>query len=112
MIIRFGFLAVLVTAAAAALYEYEDGGSPFDWLHSILTGMSVAVATAASILTVCGLRACTNGALRDSLAKCGANARNCVNAAKCLSRGKRAKWSSCQGKYTTNPPTLHLSQGW
>ena len=38
MIIRFGFLAVLVTAAAAALYEYEDGGSPFDWLHSILTG--------------------------------------------------------------------------
>ena len=66
---RVGFFAALVTAASAALFEYEDGGSPFDWLHSILTGMTVAVATAASILTVCGLRACTNGALRDTLAQ-------------------------------------------
>ena len=52
---RIGFLAAPVSAAAAALYEYEDGASPFDWLHSILTSMSVTIATAASILTVCGL---------------------------------------------------------
>jgi hypothetical protein len=66
---RIGFLAAPVSAAAAALYEYEDGASPFDWLHSILTSMSVTIATAASILTVCGLRACTNGSLRDTLAQ-------------------------------------------
>ena len=68
MIIRLGFFAALVAAATAALYEYEDGGSAFNWLHSILTGMSVTVAVAASILTVCGLRACTNSTLRDTLA--------------------------------------------
>jgi hypothetical protein len=39
MIIRLGFFAALVAAASAALYEYEDGGSAFNWLHSILTGM-------------------------------------------------------------------------
>ena len=69
MLHRFGVFAALITAAAAALYEYEDGVSAFSWLHSILAGMNLAVATAASILTVCGLRACTNGMLRDTLAQ-------------------------------------------
>ena len=48
--------ALLVAIAAvpvlAALYEYEDGASAFDWLHAILLGMGLSVATAASILTV------------------------------------------------------------
>jgi hypothetical protein len=64
---RVGFLATLVAAAAGGLYEYEDGTVAFDWLHSILTGMNVTVAAASSILMVCGLRACFNSALRDTL---------------------------------------------
>jgi len=38
MIIRLGFFAALVAAASAALYEYEDGGSAFNWLHSMKEG--------------------------------------------------------------------------
>ena len=29
---------VLVAPVLAALYEYEDGGTTFEWLHGILSG--------------------------------------------------------------------------
>jgi len=68
MWLRLALALVLVAPVLAALYEYEDGGTTFEWLHGILSGMGLSVGVAASILTVCGLRACTNGALRDMFA--------------------------------------------
>jgi len=56
----------LVARSSAALFEHEDHASVFEWLHAILVGMGLHVAVAASVLTFCGLRACTNGILRDS----------------------------------------------
>ena len=56
----------LVARSSAALFEHEDHASVFEWMHAILLGMGLHVAVAASVLTLCGLRACTNGILRDS----------------------------------------------
>ena len=70
LLVRSSLLAIFfVVPVLGSLYEYEDGTSPFGWLHAIMLGMGVSVAAAASILTVCGLRSCTNGVLRDTLAQ-------------------------------------------
>ena len=71
LLVRSSLLAIFfVVPVLGSLYEcHEDGTSPFGWLHAIMLGMGVSVAAAASILTVCGLRSCTNGVLRDTLAQ-------------------------------------------
>ena len=67
LLVRSSLLAIFfVVPVLGSLYEYEDGTSPFGWLHAIMLGMGVSVAVAASILTVCGLRSCTNGPRRGT----------------------------------------------
>jgi hypothetical protein len=99
MIIRLGFFAALVAAASAALYEYEDGGSAFNWLHSILSlACHAGRATAVCVGTGTEMRANTrNFPVFGS--KC----------AKCRGQGKRAKYLSLAGPYY--PPMLPLPRG-
>ena len=68
MLLLLAALGSLLCVAHAALYDHEDSAPAFPWLHAILAGMGVPEAVAASILTVCGVRACTTGRLRDSFA--------------------------------------------
>ena len=58
----------LLPCPLAGLYEHPDSGSAFTWLHSIIEGMGVPTAVAASVLTLCGVRACSNSMLRDGYA--------------------------------------------
>ena len=84
---RFSLVAALVTSATAGLYEYADGSSAFDWLHPILTGMTITVASAASIRF--GISGANARNIQDLLVKC----------AKSLGRGKCAKCLSRADPY-------------